>query len=251
MFFVFPGVYIFTWIAFLFHETWHKYVPNIPNEKLYTLYGWALFTDPQMYRLVHGTHHSQVNSYNDMEFHPLGEIKNKFLRKVYTILELIFGVMTLTISYGYILPRDAKFKEKFSNKKFLANIIMSLLFFGVIGTLSSFILKVEPGFVISSYAMSIWIGSFVLHHSQLIEHGFIIVDGDLKQRNMATRNLAPKGPVERIFLFLTHNDSREHVLHHTQPKKYLRPFIGYEPMPENSQYLDIKQYLKILKNILF
>ena len=67
---------------------------------------------------------------------------------------------------------------------------MSLLFFGVIGTLSSFILKVEPGFVISSYAMSIWIGSFVLHHSQLIEHGFIIVDGDLKQRNMATRNLA-------------------------------------------------------------
>ncbi len=32
---------------------------------------------------------------------------------------------------------------------------MSVLFFGVIGTLSSLILKVESGFVIASYAMSI------------------------------------------------------------------------------------------------
>ncbi len=76
-----------------------------------------------MYRLVHGTHHAHVNSYNDREFHPLGEIKNKFLKKVYTVFELVFGVMTLTISYGYMLPRDAKFKENFSDKKFLANIL--------------------------------------------------------------------------------------------------------------------------------
>jgi hypothetical protein len=28
LYMIFPGVYIFTWLGYLMHETWHKYVPH-------------------------------------------------------------------------------------------------------------------------------------------------------------------------------------------------------------------------------
>lgn len=54
------------------HECWHGYVPNIPSKKFYNIFAYMLFTDPQIYRIVHAYHHGMVHSWEDTEFHPLG-----------------------------------------------------------------------------------------------------------------------------------------------------------------------------------
>ncbi|MBC2579209.1 hypothetical protein [Clostridium sp. DJ247] len=96
--------------------------------------------------------------------------------------------------------------------------------------------------------MNLWLASFVLHHSQLIEHGNLIVEGNYKERNIKTRNLSNKGILEKIFIFLTHGDSREHVLHHTLPGVYTRPFPGKVPMPTESVYINLKDYMVSFRN---
>jgi hypothetical protein len=90
----------------------------------------------------------------------------------------------------------------------------------------------------------------MLHHSQLIEHGNLIAEGDWNVRNLLTRNLKANGILEKMFLFLTHGDSREHVLHHTLVKVYSRPFPGKIPMPEKAAYINFKNYLSIIWGML-
>ncbi|MBC2579208.1 hypothetical protein HGI79_02595 [Clostridium sp. DJ247] len=75
-----------TWLGFLMHECWHKYVPEINNKVFYRIFSWCLLNDPQVYNLVHGIHHSKVNSWEDIEFHPLGKIKNSLLRRIYNLM---------------------------------------------------------------------------------------------------------------------------------------------------------------------
>lgn len=101
-----------------------------------------------------------------------------------------------------------------------------------------------------SFAISIWLNSFILHQSQLIEHGNLYVDGTFEQRNIWTRNLRPDGLAEKVFLFFTHGDSQEHVLHHTRTKYYLCPFTGTVPMPERAMYINLLDYMKILGRML-
>jgi len=67
---------------------------------------------------------------------------------------------------------------------------------------------------------------------------------------LLTRNLKSDGIPEKIFLFLSHGDSREHVLHHTLVKVYSRPFPRKIPMPEKAIYIDLKSYLSILWEML-
>lgn len=90
----------------------------------------------------------------------------------------------------------------------------------------------------------------MLHQSQLIEHGNVIGEGDWNVRNLLTRNLNSDGILEKFFLFMTHGDSREHVLHHTLVKVYSRPFPGKVPMPEQAVYIRLKSYLPILWGML-
>jgi hypothetical protein len=89
-----------------------------------------------------------------------------------------------------------------------------------------------------------------LHHSQLVEHGNLFVPGEWKERILKVRNLRPKGISEKLFLFLTHGDSREHVLHHTQVGVYSRPFPGAVPMPDNAVYITLGDYAGILRGML-
>lgn len=42
------GNFLFCWLGFLFHETWHEYIPNIKNKTLYYIYGILLLTDPHI-----------------------------------------------------------------------------------------------------------------------------------------------------------------------------------------------------------
>jgi fatty acid desaturase len=243
---IFPGVFLFTWVGFLMHEAWHKYVPEVNNNLFYYLFSWMLLTDPQIYKLLHGGHHLNVNSWEDKEFHPAGKINNAFLRRKYNFFEIILGTVFLVAVTSVTIPFNPKYKGKYHFKSLVVSLLLWILFLGGIGLLSHVIFGISSGPIVISYALSLWICSFILHQSQLIEHGNLIGEGDWNVRNLLTRNLRNDRVPEKIFLFLTHGDAAEHVLHHTLVKVYSRPFPGKVPMPEKAVYVDFKGYLSVL-----
>ena len=249
VFMVFPGLYLFTWAGFLMHESWHAYVPSVNSKFFYRAFSYALLTDPQVYRLAHGYHHSMVHTWDDVEFHPLGHIKNGFLRVLYNSMEILFGIIFISLAGAYAVIRHPKVGKlyKFSGAALSYPLIAGYLF--LLGFLSRSIFRVKVSEIVLSYAVSMLINSFILHASQLVEHGNLIVEGDFNERNIWTRNLEPSGWPEKVFLFLTHGDSREHVLHHTLTPQYLRPFPGRAPMPDKAVYITLGDYFRILADM--
>ena len=250
LFMIFPGVFLFTWVGFLMHESWHKYVPNVANNFFYYLYSWMLLTDPQIYKMLHGGHHMNVNSWEDKEFHPLGKIDNVFLRRIYNFFEIILGTVFIVAMTSITMPFNSKYKGKYRFKSLTLSVFAWIIFFAGIGFLSHVIFSVSAGTVIISSIINVWICSFTLHQSQLVEHGNLIAEGDWNVRNLKTRNLKKDGIPEKLFLLLTHGDATEHVLHHTLVKVYSRPFPGKVPMPERAVYISFKSYLPILWGML-
>jgi hypothetical protein len=247
---VFPGVYLFTWVGYLMHESWHKYVPNVNHGFFFNALGLLILSDPQLYHLVHGSHHSQVHTFGDAEFHPLGEIRNRALRIVYNWLEFGLGVAFLIIVASLSVPRDPRFAAKYRWWKLPLSMLGWTLYLGGIGFLSRLAFGVTLAQIASSYVLTFWLNSFVLHQSQLIEHGNLIVEGTFTQRNVRTRNLKAAGLAERVVLFFTHNDSREHVLHHTLTKVHSRPFPGVVPLPPGAEQITLRDYAAIAGRML-
>jgi fatty acid desaturase len=249
-FFIFPGVYLFTWVGYLMHESWHKYVPNVNNGFFYNAFALMLLTDPQLYRMTHGLHHAQVHTHQDAEFHPLGRIENRAVRVAANWLEFILGVAFLVSMSSVAMLRDPRFEKKYRFWKLPASLACWAVFLGGIGTLSHLAFGVTLSQIAIPWIASYWFNSFILHQSQLVEHGNLYVDGTFQERNIRTRNLKPSGPAEKIFLFFTHGDSQEHVLHHTLPGEYLRPFRGVVPLPAGAVQSTLKDYLKIAGRML-
>lgn len=247
---IFPGIYLFTWAGFLMHESWHRYVPTVNNRFFYSAFAYMILSDPQVYRLIHGHHHSQVHSYLDAEFHPLGEIHNRLLRVGYNCLEILLGVAFLVSVESLIIRNDPRFSPKYRLWKLPISICAWAVFIGAIGFLSHLAFGVTFSQIALPMVLSFWLNSFVLHQSQLIEHGNLIVKGNFEERNLWTRNLKAAGILEKVFLFLTHNDSREHVLHHTQTKLYLRPFPGKQPLPPEAKLITLRDYVGILTRMM-
>jgi hypothetical protein len=250
LYILFPGLYIFTWVGYLMHESWHKYVPTVNNRFFYNLFSVMLLTDPQLYSMIHGSHHSQVHTYRDAEFHPCGDIRSKSWRVLYNWLEIIFGVAFLVVMASWKVPRDDRFAKKYRLWKLFASLLGWLLFFGGIGYLSHLVFHVAGWVVLTANLGNFWLDSFFLHQSQLIEHGNLIVEGEFKRRNIRTRNLLPAGPMEVIFLFLTHNDSREHVLHHTMTNIHTRIVPGTIGLPDGTTKISFREYIAILKSMV-
>ena len=240
------GVYMYTWIACLMHECWHRYIPDFPNDFFYNLFSYMLVMDPQQYRLVHGHHHSLINTWDDVEFHPLGEIKNTYLRRIYNFLEIIIGVIFTFGLQMHVVPKHPKYKNRCKVSRHRLSVAMWFLFYGSIGVLSAVIFSLGIWQIVIPFILSFWIGSFFIHQIQMIEHGGLIVEGDYRQRMMRTRNLKRDTLIEKTFLFLTHGDAQEHILHHATVAVYSRPFIGKLPMPEDTVYISFNQYLGIL-----
>jgi fatty acid desaturase len=250
LYLIFPGVYIFTWVAYLMHESWHKYVPTVNNQFFYNVFALMILSDPQLYLMTHSSHHGQVHTYRDAEFHPLGEINSRWVRVIYNWLEVIFGVAFLVGVASLTLPRDARYAQKYRVWKLLVAVGVWVVFLGGVGYLSHRVFGVVFSQVLLAYALCYWFGSFFLHQSQLIEHGNLIVEGDFKQRNLYVRNLQPAGIIEKAFLFLTHNDAREHVLHHTLTSVHSRPFPGVVDLPEKAVLITLEDYVRILGRML-
>jgi hypothetical protein len=247
---VFPGVWLFTWLGFLMHESWHTYVPGIPHQFFYTAFSWLLVTDPQIYRLLHGFHHSRVHTWDDTEFHPFGEIKNRFLRIINNFLELSMGAAYLVVVSSFAVVHQERYKKKYRFDKLLISLVVWTAFYCGWGYVSHALFAIPLLTVALAYAATLWLGSFVFHHSQLIEHGNLIKPGNWNERNLFTRNLSAQGMAARLFLLLTHGDSREHVLHHSRTAVHSRPFPGLFPMPPQAVYITIRNYLTVMKDIL-
>ncbi|WP_445633454.1 Fatty acid desaturase domain-containing protein [Nostoc sp. DSM 114161] len=250
LFMLFPGVYLLCLLAQFMHECWHEYLPRIDNKLFYLILSWIIFLDPQTFNIVHPFHHSQVNTYNDIEFHPLGEIKNKPLRIIYNLLEICLGNIFILIVASFQILQHPKLKQQYCLKKLIISIVMRIFIWGGVGYTSHLLLGVTTGQIIISYLITCWMGSFMVHHCELIEHGNLIVEGDLKERNLQTRNLKPCGILEKVFLFITHNHCLEHSLHHSMSNTYTRPFPQTNVLPENTVYISLAEYLVILKDML-
>ena len=247
---VFPGIFLFTWTGYLMHESWHKYVPKWHHAFFYNVFAFMLLTDPQIYSMLHGAHHAQVNTWKDVEFHPLGRIANVHLRRLYNWGEVVVGVAFLSLVAMFAVPRLPEYKERFSRPKQLLAILIWALFLGGVGAASGYAFGLGPWQVVVPFVLQIWFGSFILHQSQLVEHGNLIVEGDFKERNIRTHNLSDRTLAGKLFLFLTHNDSHEHVLHHTLVRVYSRPFAGAIPLPGDAVVITFGEYLKILWGML-
>jgi len=250
LYLIFPGIYLFTWLGYLMHESWHRYVPTVNNKFFYNAFALMILSDPQVYFIVHSTHHVYIHTNQDAEFHPIGEIKSHVLRVIYNWLEVLFGVAFLVGLASITLPHDVRFAKKYRFWKFPISVGVWVVYIGGIGYLSHLVFGVTLSQTLLAYALTYWLGSFLLHQSQLIEHGNLIIDGPIQQRNFGTRNLKPAGLAEKIFLFLTHNDSREHILHHTMTTIHSRPFPGKFTLQKNAVMITLWDYLKILSRML-
>ncbi len=250
LYMVFPGLYLFTWVGFLMHESWHKYLPNVSNRFFYNAFALMILTDPQLYNILHSSHHGQVNTYEDAEFHPLGKIESRAVRIVHNWLEVVFGIAFLVVAANLTVPRNPVYAKKYRWWKLPASALAWAIFFGGIGWLSHLAFGVSLGRVLLANLLSFWLGSFFLHQSQLVEHGNLFVEGTFKERNLYTRNLRSDTLAEKLFLFLTHNDSHEHVLHHTLTRLHTRPFPGLIPLPEGAVWIGLGDYLRILGRML-
>ncbi|MBW4612288.1 MAG: fatty acid desaturase [Desmonostoc vinosum HA7617-LM4] len=249
-FMLFPGVYILCLLALFMHECWHEYLPGVHNHFFYSVLSWMILLDPQVFNIVHPYHHSQVNTYRDIEFHPLGEIKNQFVKAVYNFCEIFLGSIFVVTITTFKIAFHPKLKKQYSFGKLIISILMWTIIWGGIGYSSHLVFGVTTNQVFISYLLICWMGSVVIHHNELIEHGNLIVEGNLGERNLKTRNLNPSGILERFFLFITHNDSREHTLHHSMSKIYTRPFFQKNPMLDKIVYISFDEYLVILKDML-
>lgn len=245
---VFPGALLYSWICFLLHESWHKYVPNVPNQFLFNLYSWLLAADPQIYRIAHGTHHAHTHTWHDLEFYPIGKITNPYLRRFYNLLHFMLGqVFIYHISLIYQMAKHPKFRWH----RYLSAFMMIVITYASLFYISHHILNVSTFHVFIGWVMLTIVGGSIQHHSQLIEHwGIIAEDKSLLERNLLSRNLKSEGLIEKFFLFLTHWDSHEHVLHHLHPRTYTRPFLKQIPMPSQSVHINFKEYLGIAWRVI-
>jgi hypothetical protein len=165
------------------------------------------------------------------------------------VLEIVLGIAYLSLSAQVMMPSNERYKDKYKAWKSFVSLVAIIAFMAAVGYLSAKFFNLRVMQVAVPLFLTVWIGSIFVHHSQMVEHGNVIVEGDYRTRNVRTRNLKPSGTAEKIFLFLTHGDSREHVLHHTQVKIYSRPFPGRLPMPPEARYIPIREFLGVLKDI--
>jgi hypothetical protein len=89
-------------------------------------------------------------------------------------------------------------------------------------------------------------GSFVMRHTQMLQHHGMIVQGTWAERERLTRNLSVHGPGGFLLNVFSHGDAREHVLHHTMTGVYLRPIPGTHPLPPDAVCLGLGEYLVML-----
>jgi hypothetical protein len=235
------GAYLFSWLAFYRHELWHRYFPFIDNGAWYNFVSYLLFSDPQVYRAAHSLHHRYVHTPDDIEFFCRDWLTDRRRRKRQFILELLFGNAAWELSTFWRLRRQGRA----TSKAHLHSVVKRLIVFLGLMSLAE---SLEPGagwFFASLSTVSIWFGALMNRHVQWIEHLGIVSDGSLAERNLLTRNLSSSTFFGWLFNTLYHDDAKEHVFHHTEPKLNSRGLAGLS-LPPGAQTITLGEYPRML-----
>lgn len=248
---VFPGVYIGVGAIYLMHECWHEYFSGIDNKRWFKILCALLFTQPAAYNFGHVSHHKDVNTYEDREIHPIGKIESRLVRILYNVLSIVFGsAVLLFLGLGNINDKDDVDGALSTSRGLAISLLGWMVAWGSTILTARLLFNVSFSNIAISYLISFWFSSFCHRHNELIEHGDVIAEGGISFRSRQTRNLLPKSIAEKFFLFLVHQDSREHTLHHTTPSVYTRPFMGDYRMPEGTVSISLGEYLSILRRMV-
>jgi fatty acid desaturase len=217
--------FIGVWAIYLMHECWHRYFEGIDNRKLFLGLCALLFTQPGAYGHGHRSHHRHVNTYGDLEIHPAGRIASRCGRIVfYTGSSLLGSLFLLPLGLGQSGTDDS------DEARWDKLMPLAWLSAWVAVAFAARAITQAPWMdILAAYLMSIWATSFTHRHNEMIEHGAVLAEGSLRFRACQTRNLRPDGLPARGFLLITHDDSREHTLHHTHPDRNWR--LEAERMP--------------------
>ena len=235
------GTYLFSWLGFYRHELWHNYFPRIHNPTWFNFVSYLMWTNPQLYRLVHPTHHKYVHTPDDMEFFCQDWRTDRRRRKRQFILELIYGNIAMQVSHYTRLMKEGRATVQASRNAFAKRLALFLSLLAIAGW-------IQPGgqwLFFWTYILTIWLGVVMIRQLQWVEHLGIVSDGSLAERNLLTRNLSSDTLLGWLFNFYNHDDAREHVFHHTEPKLNTRGLKGLK-LPPGARTVTIQEYLGIL-----
>jgi fatty acid desaturase len=248
LFMLFPGAFLLNWMALLLHECWHRYVPNINNRFFYNLFSWLLLIDPQLFRLLHPAHHARVSTWDDREVHPFGDIKSRPLKILNNALELALGMLYIVLAWQIVVPLHPDYQKRYRVSSLANTTLMVAAFLVFVATACRLAFGLSAIDIVVPLLVSYWLGGMVLHYSTLIQHGNLIVAGNLDERNRWVRSLRAAGPIEAIFLVLSHQDQ---VVHHTDPSVYARPFRNHlVAAPPGAILITARNFLTIAWDML-
>lgn len=235
------GVFLFTWIGYYRHELWHGYFPQIDNAAWFRFVSYLLFSDPQVYGAAHPNHHKHLHTPRDIEFFCDGWATDPARRRRQFALELVFGNAAWELACLWRLKREGRATARAGRRALGMRVA---LLAPVLAAAESCV----PGGAwtcLAGYAATLWAGSIVTRHDQWIEHLGIVSDGPLDERNMLTRNLTTHTWSGWLFNVWNHNEPREHVLHHTDPKVNSRGFPGLA-LPPGARTITLGAYARLL-----
>jgi fatty acid desaturase len=235
------GPYLFSWLVYYRHELWHNYFPGIRNPYWFNIVSYLLFSDPQAYRLAHPSHHKYVHTPDDEEFFCRDWRTDRRGRKRQFILESIFGNIAWQLATFQRFRAEGRATTKATCVALIKRLAILCGLLAVAGW-------IQPGGwwpCLWTYAASVWLGAVMTRHLQWVEHLGIVSEGSLAERNLLTRNLSTDTALGCLFNFLNHDDAREHVLHHTEPKFNTRGVKGLT-LPTGASRITLRDYLHIL-----
>lgn len=233
------GGFLFTWLAYYRHELWHNYFPGISNPIFFDLVSYVMFSDPQVYRIAHPAHHKYVHTTKDIEFFCERYDEDPAKRRRQFLLELLLGNMVWEVSTQHRLYREGKADRWEGRKALFKRLALLLAASGVAAMIDP-----RAGWrVIPVFLMTAYVAAIVTRQNQWIEHLGLRAEGaSLARRDMMTRNLPNTSLLNRMWNFYNHNDPRDHVLHHTDPKYNTRGVDGID-LPEGAVYTSIPEHL--------
>ena len=237
------GVYLFTWLGYYRHELWHRYFPRIDNGRWFNFVSYLLFSDPQVYRLAHVSHHVAIHTPGDWEFFCADWTTDHARRRRQFFAELLLGNIAWELTCFW---RLWKARGATVLRSGLAAAAKRVALLGVVTLTCGLIEPGSPGLCLISYALTVWAGSVMTRQNQWIEHLGIVSDGGLAERNLLSRNLSSATWAGWLVNVLNHQDAREHVFHHTEPRVNSRGVSGLS-LPPGAQAVSLSDYWRLLR----
>jgi fatty acid desaturase len=234
------GLYLFGWLGYYRHELWHSYFPGLDNHTCYDVTSALLFSDPQVYRTCHPTHHKFIHTTKDLEFFVEDYETNRGRRRRQYVLELLFGNIAWELYTFQRLHKEGRIRVPSARRSWFHRAL------GVAALLIvAYVLDpMAPVYSVIVFVGTLWLGALMTRHNQWLEHLGILSDGDILLRNHLTRNLDKRGILGKLYGLFTHEDSDAHIYHHTDGRIPSRN-TGLA-LPEGAVTISVWQYAGIL-----